>query len=147
MPNPPDNAVPNVAAQSVSARLPLTDAERILQETRDRLELALELAQMGTWDLDIVRNRLQASARAALLHGMPALPFNESGGQFFGSLPGEERRRMRALYAAALETGQDCLQVTYRFRLKNGTSRLLESRAQIYRDEQGQPVRLSGTLL
>ncbi|MCK9701611.1 EAL domain-containing protein [Pseudomonas syringae pv. syringae] len=147
MPNPPDNAVPNVAAQSVSARLPLTDAERILQETRDRLELALELAQMGTWDLDIVRNRLQASARAALLHGMPALPFNESGGQFFGSLPGEERRRMRALYAAALETGQDCLQVTYRFRLKNGTSRLLESRARIYRDEQGQPVRLSGTLL
>ncbi len=86
MPNPPDNAAPKATAQTASARLPLTDAEQGLQETRDRLELALDLAQMGTWDLDIIRNRLQASARAALLHGMPALPVDQSGGQFFGSV-------------------------------------------------------------
>ncbi|MCF5283976.1 hypothetical protein GIW23_25495, partial [Pseudomonas syringae] len=67
MPNPPDNAAPKTTVQTASARLSLKDAERALQETRDRLELALDLAQMGTWDLDIVRNRLQASARAALL--------------------------------------------------------------------------------
>ncbi|EGH17300.1 sensory box protein, partial [Pseudomonas savastanoi pv. glycinea str. race 4] len=42
---------------------------------------------------------------------------------------------------------QDCLQVTYRFQLQNGTSRLLESRARIYRNEHGQAVKLSGTVL
>lgn len=54
---------------------------------------------------------------------------------------------MRAVYAAALENRQDCLQVTYRFQLQNGTSRLLESRARIYRNEHGQAVKLSGTVL
>ncbi|RML22402.1 Sensory box/GGDEF domain/EAL domain protein [Pseudomonas savastanoi pv. retacarpa] len=81
----------------------------------------------------------------AARHGGTA--FDEDGRQFFGSLPAEERRRMRAVYAAALENRQDCLQVTYRFQLQNGTSRLLESRARIYRNEHGQAVKLSGTVL
>ncbi|GFZ57568.1 Sensory box protein [Pseudomonas amygdali pv. eriobotryae] len=147
MSNPPDNSVLKVPAQAATPSLPPTGAERVLQQTRDRLELALELAQMGTWDLDITGNRLQASARASALHGMEALPFDEDGRQFFGSLPAEERRRMRAVYAAALENRQDCLQVTYRFQLQDGTSRLLESRARIYRNEHGQAVKLSGTVL
>ncbi|RML87763.1 putative bifunctional diguanylate cyclase/phosphodiesterase [Pseudomonas savastanoi] len=147
MSNPPDNSVLKVPAQAATPSLPPTGAERVLQQTRDRLELALELAHMGTWDLDITGNRLQASARASALHGMAALPFDEDGRQFFGSLPAEERRRMRAVYAAALENQQDCLQVTYRFQLQNGTSRLLESRARIYRNEHGQAVKLSGTVL
>ncbi|EGH19247.1 sensory box protein, partial [Pseudomonas savastanoi pv. glycinea str. race 4] len=37
------------------------------------------------------------------------MPFDEDGRQFFGSLPAEERRRMRAVYAAALENHQDFL--------------------------------------
>ncbi|KPB15074.1 sensor y box protein [Pseudomonas savastanoi] len=37
--------------------------------------------------------------------------------------------------------------MTYRFQLQNGTSRLLESRARIYRNEHGQAVKLSGTVL
>ncbi|KPX40718.1 Sensory box protein [Pseudomonas syringae pv. helianthi] len=147
MSNPPDNPVLNALEQPASISLPLTGAERALQQTRHRLELALELAQMGTWDLDIIGNRLQASPRASVLHGMAAQPFDEDGRQFLDSLPAEERHKMHAAYAAALESRQECFQVTYRFQLKNGTSRLLESRARIYRDEQGQAVKLSGTLL
>ncbi|RMO66934.1 Sensory box/GGDEF domain/EAL domain-containing protein, partial [Pseudomonas syringae pv. primulae] len=42
-------------------------------------------------------------------------------------LPAEERDRVRAAYTAALESQQDCLQMTYRFQMKDGASRLIES--------------------
>ncbi|MGN2437453.1 putative bifunctional diguanylate cyclase/phosphodiesterase [Pseudomonas syringae] len=145
--NPPDNSVSQNPAQPAPKGRSATDTERLLEETRARLELALDLAQMGTWDLDITHSRLQASARASFLHGMDAQPFDDDSRLFFERLPAEERDRVRAAYTAALESRQDCLQMTYRFQMKDGTSRLIESRARIYRDEIGNPVKLAGTLL
>ncbi|WP_024677638.1 putative bifunctional diguanylate cyclase/phosphodiesterase [Pseudomonas syringae] len=145
--NPPDNSVSQNPAQPAPKGRSATDTERLLEETRARLELALDLAQMGTWDLDITHSRLQASARASFLHGMDAQPFDDDSRLFFDRLPAEERDRVRAAYTAALESQQDCLQMTYRFQMKDGTSRLIESRARIYRDETGNPVKLAGTLL
>ncbi|KPB15075.1 Sensory box/GGDEF domain/EAL domain protein [Pseudomonas savastanoi pv. nerii] len=87
MSNPPDNSVLKAPAQAAAPSLPLTGAERVLQQTRDRLELALELAQMGTWDLDITGNRLQASARASALHGMAALPSTRMAGSSSAACP------------------------------------------------------------
>lgn len=145
--NPPDNCVSQNPAQPAPKGRSATDTERIIEETRARLELALDLAQMGTWDLDITHSRLQASARASFLHGMDAQPFDDDSRLFFERLPAEERDRVRAAYTAALESRQDCLQMTYRFQMKDGTSRLIESRARIYRDETGNPVKLAGTLL
>ncbi|EPN50043.1 sensory box/GGDEF domain/EAL domain-containing protein, partial [Pseudomonas syringae pv. actinidiae ICMP 18807] len=49
--NPPDNCVSQNPAQPAPKGRSATDTERILEETRARLELALDLAQMGTWDL------------------------------------------------------------------------------------------------
>ncbi|WP_259640326.1 hypothetical protein, partial [Pseudomonas syringae group genomosp. 3] len=60
--NPPDNSVSQNPAQPAPKGRSATDTERLLEETRARLELALDLAQMGTWDLDITHSRLQASA-------------------------------------------------------------------------------------
>ncbi|EKG32394.1 putative bifunctional diguanylate cyclase/phosphodiesterase [Pseudomonas avellanae] len=145
--NPPDNCVSQNPAQPAPKGRSATDTERIIEETHARLELALDLAQMGTWDLDITHSRLQASARASFLHGMDAQPFDDDSRLFFERLPAEERDRVRAAYTAALESRQDCLQMTYRFQMKDGTSRLIESRARIYRDETGNPVKLAGTLL
>ncbi|RMR10341.1 putative bifunctional diguanylate cyclase/phosphodiesterase [Pseudomonas syringae group genomosp. 3] len=145
--NPPDNSVSQNPAQPAPKGRSATDTERLLEETRARLELALDLAQMGTWDLDITHSRLQASARASFLHGMDAQPFDDDSRLFFDRLPAEERDRVRAAYTAVLESQQDCLQMTYRFQMKDGTSRLIESRARIYRDETGNPVKLAGTLL
>ena len=139
MRNPPDKPEHDTLAPAA--------AERMIENDRDRLELALDLAQMGTWDLDVPRNRLRASARTAFLHGMDTQPFDEDAELFFGRLPLEERLKMRRTFEAAIENRDDHLQVTYRFQLKNGTSRLLESRARIYRDSQGQLSRLAGTLM
>ncbi|MCU1729693.1 EAL domain-containing protein [Pseudomonas sp. 7P_10.2_Bac1] len=123
------------------------EAEQALIESQERLDLALDSAQLGTWDWHIPSGRLYGSARAAQLHGLPAEPFNESFDAFFDGVPKEERWTMRNAYRSLREGPAGNYQLTYRVPLANGTSRYLESRARLYRDAQGMPQRMAGTLL
>ncbi|WP_460163611.1 sensor domain-containing protein [Pseudomonas sp. S2_F03] len=122
-------------------------AEQALKDSQERLDLALDSAQLGTWDWHIPSGMLYGSARAAQLHGLEAKPFHESFEEFFEGVPGEERDTMRDAYRSLREGPAGNYQLTYRVQLPDGSSRYLESRARLYRDENGVPLRMAGTLL
>ncbi|UVJ42676.1 PAS domain S-box protein [Pseudomonas sp. LS1212] len=122
-------------------------AEQALKDSQERLDLALDSAQLGTWDWHIPSGMLYGSARAAQLHGLAPMPFHESFEAFFEGVPDEERNTMRQAYRSLREGPAGNYQVTYRIALENGASRYIESRARLYRDEQGNPLRMAGTLL
>ncbi|RMQ41885.1 Histidine kinase [Pseudomonas cichorii] len=147
MPIPADSSSPLLAGQASASDLTHLSADQTLKELRDRLELALGSAQMGTWDWHIPSDILHASAQAAQLHGMQAEPFRDTLHIFFTDVPVEERNRMRQAYQAMLDSQHDSFNITYRLQLKNGAPRLLEGRARLYRDDNGAPLKLSGTLL
>jgi len=147
MPNQLDNPTLPVAGQPPSAQPTSASLEQTLRETQARLDLALSSAQIGTWEWDIVSDTLHTSARAAQLHGAPALSDAIRFTAFLASVPNGERTRMRRAYRAVCDGKQDIFQLTYRFTLRDGVYRLLESRAHLYRDASGTPVRLVGTVL
>ncbi|AXO87701.1 PAS domain S-box protein [Pseudomonas parafulva] len=122
-------------------------AERALKDSQERLDLALDSAQLGTWDWHIPSGMLYGSARAAQLHGLDPAPFHESFDAFFEGVPEEERSAMRQAYRSLREGPAGNYQITYRVQLENGASRYIESRARLYRDDQGTPLRMAGTLL
>lgn len=123
------------------------NAEQALKDSQERLDLALDSAQLGTWDWHIPTGMLYGSARAAQLHGLPPEPFHESFDAFFEGMPGEERENMRNAYRTLREGPAGNYQLTYRVPMEDGSSRYLESRARLYRDAQGAPLRMAGTLL
>src|SRR5471032_1957532 len=123
------------------------NAEQALKDSQERLDLALDSAQLGTWDWHIPSGMLYGSARAAQLHGLEAKPFHEAFDEFFEGVPGEERDSMRNAYRSLREGPAGNYQLTYRVQLPDGSSRYLESRARLYRDENGLPLRMAGTLL
>ena len=122
-------------------------AEQALKDSQERLDLALDSAQLGTWDWHIPSGMLYGSARAAQLHGLAPVPFHESFEAFFEGVPELERSGMRQAYRSLREGPAGNYQITYRIQLENGASRYLESRARLYRDDQGNPLRMAGTLL
>ena len=122
-------------------------AEQALKDSQERLDLALDSAQLGTWDWHIPSGMLYGSARAAQLHGLPPIPFHESFDAFFEGVPEQERNSMRQAYRSLREGPAGNYQITYRVQLENGVSRYIESRARLYRDDQGNPLRMAGTLL
>ncbi|ROM71010.1 histidine kinase [Pseudomonas brassicacearum] len=122
-------------------------AEQALKDSQERLDLALDSAQLGTWDWHIPSGMLYGSARAAQLHGLEPIPFHESFDEFFDGVPTEERNNMRNAYRSLREGPAGNYQLTYRVQLPDGSSRYLESRARLYRNDDGSPLRMAGTLL
>ncbi|WP_439858993.1 sensor domain-containing protein [Pseudomonas sp. MBLB4136] len=121
--------------------------EQALKDSRERLTLALESANLGTWDWDIPGDRLYGSAHAAALHGLEAEPYQGPLETMFRYVPEEDRLQMQRAYQALLEGSKRAYQVTYRVRLPDGTLHYLESTAKLYRDAQGRPLRMAGVLM
>ncbi|WP_443218163.1 EAL domain-containing protein [Pseudomonas sp. Gutcm_11s] len=123
------------------------EQEQALRDSQERLTLALDSANLGTWDWHIPSSMLYGSARAATLHGLSAEPFHGEFSGFFQHVPEEDRAIMRKAYRDAVDGVQRDYQVTYRTRLENGEMRYLESTAKLYRDSQGAPLRMAGILM
>jgi len=58
-------------------------AEHALKDSQERLDLALDSAQLGTWDWHIPSGMLYGPARAAQLHGKGPVPFPDPYHAFF----------------------------------------------------------------
>ena len=115
------------------------NAEQALKDSQERLDLALDSAQLGTWDWHIPSGMLYGSARAAQLHGLEPAPFHESFEAFFEGMSDEDREGMRHAYRSLREGPDGNYQLTYRVQMEDGSPRYLESRARLYRDESGKP--------
>ncbi|SDU77562.1 sensor domain-containing protein [Pseudomonas sihuiensis] len=120
--------------------------EQALNESRQRLRLALESADLGTWDWHIPSSRLFASARASQLQGLEPLPFEGAFLDFFRQVPMEDRHSLRQSYQSLVAEHRSHYQITYRVQLENGGLRFLESTAKLQLDDTGQPQRMVGTL-
>ncbi|MGH8352210.1 MAG: PAS domain S-box protein, partial [Pseudomonas sp.] len=121
--------------------------EQELKDSQERLTLALESADLGTWDWHIPDGLLYGSARASALHGLPAEPYHGGFRQFFSNVPEEDQQAMRQVYGDLLTGKRQDYQLTYRSRFANGAIHYLESTAKLYRDEQGEPLRMAGILM
>ncbi len=121
--------------------------EQALQDSQERLNLALESADLGTWDWHIPSNMLFGSVRAAKLHGLAEQPFHDDFRKFFSFVPLEDRRAMREHYNQLVEGSAQDYQVTYRAIYANQEVHYLESTAKLYRDARGRPERMAGILI
>jgi diguanylate cyclase (GGDEF)-like protein/PAS domain S-box-containing protein len=121
--------------------------ELALQESKQRLKLALESADLGTWDWHIPSRRLFASTRASQLQGLEPAPFEGDFLAFFRQVPMEDRQSLRRSYLQLVEQGKNHYQVTYRVQQGKGDLRFLESTAKLQLDDAGQPLRMVGTLV
>ncbi|RIA36319.1 PAS domain S-box-containing protein/diguanylate cyclase (GGDEF)-like protein [Ectopseudomonas oleovorans] len=121
--------------------------ELALQESKQRLKLALESADLGTWDWHIPTRRLFASARASQLQGLEPVPFEGDFLAFFRQVPMADRQSLRQSYLQLVEQSKTHYQVTYRVQQGKGDLRFLESTAKLQLDDAGQPLRMVGTLV
>lgn len=121
--------------------------EQALKDSQERLNLALESADLGTWDWHIPSNMLFGSARASLLHGLDDAPFHDEFHKFFRHVPLEDRHAMRQRYNDLISGVSNDYQVTYRTVYADQQVHYLESTAKLYRDARGQPERMAGILI
>jgi PAS domain S-box-containing protein len=121
------------------------EREAQLVRSENRLRLALDATQLGTWDFDPQSQELSWDARCRALFGVP-LDAPVSYETFVQVLHPDDRDEVLAAAAAALDpNGSGVLRVEHRIcDLATGEERWIAGRGQGF-FEGGRPVRLIGT--
>ena len=118
-------------------------AETSLQNSEERLCLAMETARMGAWDWNVVANTTTYSHTLGRLFGLPAKTQPANLEEFMSAIHPDDRERVGQAITLSLETDVAYCE-EYRIVWPDGTVHWLISRAHIQRGESGKPVRMIG---
>ena len=132
-------------SQRLTAEAERDEHARQLRDSEERLQLALDAAELGTWDLDLTTGMSGAhSGRHDRIFGYSE-PVLEWGQQIAEQhVVEEDRPFLRAAFARALETG--VLSFDARVRWPDGSVHWVRSWGRTYYDSSKRPVRMAGVV-
>jgi PAS domain S-box-containing protein len=124
--------------------------EAALRETEERLRLAVESAQVGTWDLNLVTGENRWDRRCKALFGLPA-EVDVGYGEFIAMIHEDDRPRI--LHAIANATGPSSdgfYDAEYRILPADGRERWIRAMGRAFFEERAgerRAVRFTGTAI
>lgn len=121
-------------------------AEEAQQKTEEQLRLALESANMGTWDWNLETNHITWSKGHEMLFGLTLGTFDGSYEMFEMCVYPEDRQAMQEALQIALIRHQD---YSHQMRVMwpDGTLHWVEGKGRFFYDESGTAVRMLGTVV
>lgn len=126
----------------------ITERRRIEEEierSRARLAEAERVARMGSWEWDIPNARLTCSEGLFVIYGTPPQEFENYDPSDTRNIHPEDRSRVEQELRQAVEAGTP-IDFEYRIIRPDGRVRRIHSRAELIADEDGRPLRLTGTV-
>lgn len=121
-------------------------AQKALQESEERLRLALAAANQGLYDLNIQTGEAIVSSEYAIMLGYDPAEFHETNAQWIARLHPEDRETVVGIYQAYVAGEKPEYKVEFRLRTKNGDWKWILSLGKIVAwDADGQPIRMLGT--
>ena len=123
-----------------------TRAEENVREKEERFQLALEAAEMGTWDWQLAEDRVEWSAHSKRMFGLSPSDPEPPPDEFFSLIHADDRSKVRDAVNAALANSSS-YESEFRMEGKDGVVRWVHGVGKVITDENGQPVRMTGVNL
>ncbi|BAY79822.1 signal transduction histidine kinase (plasmid) [Nostoc linckia NIES-25] len=121
-------------------------AEETLRQSEERWQLAIAGTNEAIWDWDISTNQTFRSDRWCTILGYEPNEISSSDDEWSIRIHPDDYTRVMAAQEAYLSRQVGDYNVEYRLRCKDGSYRWVRSRGKAVWDEQGNPVRLVGSL-
>jgi PAS domain S-box-containing protein len=118
-----------------------------LSNSRFQLQQALEASRLGTWDWDIRTGNVQWSDSVESIFGLAPGAFAGTYQGYLDLIPPEDRPLLEKNVQLALNDPQFDYHIEHRILLPDGSMRWLEGKGRVLRGEQGDPVRMTGTVV
>ena len=109
------------------------------------LQTAQSLAQLGRWELDLVHGVSQCDWLTLVMLGRDPQGKSPTVKEVFGLIHATDQPRMKELFSRPVAT-LDGRHVQFRIMTAAGQLRWIESATRVILDDQGQPLRMVGTL-
>jgi signal transduction histidine kinase len=122
----------------------LTESERTIRLSEERLIMAQEIGHTGCWEYDLVTDKIWSSAEGLRLFGFPpvagAFPIDD----IEACIP--ERERVHAALIDLINAGKE-YNLEYTINPRDGSApKVIYSIARLEKDAQGNPIRISGII-
>jgi PAS domain S-box-containing protein len=120
-------------------------AELALQKSQASLALAQRIAHIGSWEWDLVTGALVWSDEVYRIFGVIPGNFQPTNAEFLEMLPPDERPLVRRAILKAIE-GETPYDIEHGIIQPGGVKRMVREQAEVFRDEQGRPVKVAGSI-
>jgi PAS domain S-box-containing protein len=141
--SPSEIALLRQLADSAATELELSALAREFEAHRLRFELAIDAAEIGSFDWDLATGRLVWDDRLVQLFGYDRAGFDETIEAFLDRChPDDRERTMDALQTATDACGE--YEAEFRVVLPSGETRWVQARGRVLADDRGTAVRLVG---
>jgi two-component system CheB/CheR fusion protein len=125
----------------------LAEAERLLEESKERLKFAIDSAGLGTWDYDAQTKVMIYDKRSRELFGLSSSDFINLS-SFLGMIHPDDRADIdRKFYEILHKRDPGEFDIEFRTIGPNNTPKWLKSKGRAYFNEEGAATRIVGTLL
>lgn len=129
--------------QASRATAALQQQTQRAQQSEAHLRLALEAAQMGTWDWDFVSGKITWSDNLEPLFGLAPGSFDGTYQSFITRVHAEDREFVDRAVHHSIEYGEE-YNIEFRVVKPDGMIRVCASLGQVYYDATGKAVRMAG---
>ncbi|MGD8451557.1 MAG: PocR ligand-binding domain-containing protein [Phycisphaerae bacterium] len=121
-------------------------AEQTLRENAERLRLAMQAASMGTWEWDLVAERVTWSPETLDIFGVSAEAFGGTYEAYRAFAVPEARAEVDEMVRRFLSTAREGAVIQYEHEIVRGDGRSgwIEVRGTMFVDSQQKPVRMTG---
>ncbi len=138
------------ALRRENARLKGVEAElaaalESLRGSEERLRLAVDAAQMGLWEWDMVSDRVTWDAKKHRVFGLAYGTFAGTKDAFFELVHPDDRSMLATAITRAVEDAEP-YNNEFRIIAPDGTTHWIANRGQVYRDDAGRPLRMIGVV-
>ena len=120
-------------------------AENALLESEARLKKAEHMAQLGYWELDLVKNTLLWSDEVYRIFGLKPQEFRATYEAFLDNIHPDDRQFVNKAYTDSLKD-RTTYDIVHRLILKDGTLKYVNEQCETIFDENGTPLRSTGTI-
>jgi len=121
------------------------ETEFQLERNNDILREAQQISQIGSWELDLVTDRLSWSHETYRIFGIEEGGFSGCQKEFLKLIHPEDVQRMKETFGQALKTRSSYL-CEHRIFAPGGKTKWVESRSQTEYSPQGAPLKSIGTV-
>ncbi len=119
--------------------------EELLRIQNTRFEEAQRVGNIGSWELDLIRDELKWTPEAYRIFEITPEEFRGTQDFFLNAIHPDDLEGVRAAYTQSLETRQPYIS-THRIFAKGGRVKWLEERCSTEFDAKGNPVKSMGTV-
>ena len=114
-------------------------AEEELRESEGRLNRSQEIAHLGSWELDLVKNKLSWSDEVYRLFGLKPQEFGATYEAFLQAVHPDDREAVDSAYSGSLAEGRDNYEIEHRIvRKSTGEIRIVYEKCEHVRDDDWQ---------